>query len=55
MVLSFVVHAGLPDLNRAQACLNLPCGQMAIANDQTMTLFIELISMLAQEVADFSQ
>ena len=43
----------MADLNRSQPRLDLPRRQMAIANDQAMTLFIELLAMLAQVVGNF--
>lgn len=49
----FVVHARLADLNRPQAGLDLARRQMTIADDQSMTVVIQLLTMLAQVVDHF--
>jgi len=50
MISPFVVNPRLVDLNGAQTGLDPPCRQVAIADDQTMPLVIDLLSMLMEVI-----
>ena len=45
--------AGRPDLNQADARLDVTSGQMPITNDQSPTGLVALIGMLTEILGDF--
>ena len=53
MISPFVAYPRLLDLDRTQPGLDPPCRQVAIADDQAMTLVIALLPMLVEVIGHF--